>query len=493
MDRWVARQLLRAAMGIALLAAPHANAQAAPAASTATSQPPAAPWSLPQALRALTDCDGLRTRLEQAGLTFMFTYYGDAFANPTGGVKQGAGYDGRFGIIIDGDLDKLAGWSGAAVHASIHQIHGTQFSAENLDNLATASGIEAPPSTRLFNLWIEQKLGDSVNLRVGQFSAAQEFIVSQNAGLFVNATFGWRVLPAQDLPSGGPAYPEATPGVRLTVTPNDQLTFRAAVFNGDPAGPGPGNPVERDPDGLAFRLNDPPLLIAELAYAYNQAPSGGAQQNPHQEGGGAGNLRRASRTGPSASGLPGTVKLGAWVHTGRFADQRFDQAGGLIGAGGAPLLHAGNVALYGIVDQMLWRVPGPGERALNGFARVSVAPSDRNPIDLYVDGGFTFKGLFAQRPDDTAGLGLAYGRVSPQAAAADRDLVALTGMPMPVRDFEAAVELTYQFQLADNWLLQPDLQYIVHPGGHIASPLAPTSAAPIPNALVFGLRHVVRF
>jgi porin len=488
MHRRLSRALLRVPFAIALLAASQARAQTAPSA-----QPQATPWSLPQQLRALTDAGGLRTRLEQAGLTFTFTSYGDAFANPTGGVKQGAGYDGRFGIIIDGDLDKLAGWSGAAFHASIHQIHGTQFSAEHLDNLMTVSGIEAPPSTRLFNLWIEQKLGSEINLRLGQFTAAQEFLVSQNAGLFVNATFGWPVLPAEDLPSGGPAYPEATPGIRLTFTPNDQLTFRAAVFNGDPAGPGPGNPVQRDPYGLAFRVNDPPLLIAELAYAYNQAPSGSAQQNPHQEGGGAGSPRHVPGSGTTPSGLPGTIKLGAWVHTGRFADQRFDQTGGLIAAGGAPLMHSGNFSLYGIVDQMLWRVPGPGERALNGFARVSAAPSDRNPIDLYVEGGFTFKGLLAQRPDDIAGLGLAYGRVSPRAAAADVDVVALNGVPMPVRDFEAAVELTYQIQLADNWLLQPDLQYIIHPGGHVASPLAPGSAAAIPNALVLGLRQVVRF
>src|SRR5499427_3359045 len=172
--------------------------------------------SLPDVLRQLTDPGGLRSKLERAGLQLTFTYYGDAFGNPSGGVTQGLGYDGRFGTIIDADLEKLAGWSGASFHASIHQIHGTQFSVGNLQNLAVVSGIEAPLSTRLFNLWIEQKIGNEINVRLGQFSAAQEFLVSQNASLFVNSTFGWPVLPAQDLPSGGPAYPEATPAARLT-------------------------------------------------------------------------------------------------------------------------------------------------------------------------------------------------------------------------------------------------------------------------------------
>ena len=163
--------------------------------------------SLPDVLRQLTDPGGLRSKLERAGLQLTFTYYGDAFGNPSGGVTQGLGYDGRFGTIIDADLEKLAGWSGASFHASIHQIHGTQFSAGNLQNLAVVSGIEAPLSTRLFNLWIEQKIGNEINVRLGQFSAAQEFLVSQNASLFVNSTFGWPVLPAQDLPSGGPRIP----------------------------------------------------------------------------------------------------------------------------------------------------------------------------------------------------------------------------------------------------------------------------------------------
>jgi porin len=73
----------------------------------------ASPQSLPAYLHELTDIGGLRSRLERQGLTFTFSYYGDAFDNPFGGVKQGPGYDSRFAIITDGDLDKLAGWSGA--------------------------------------------------------------------------------------------------------------------------------------------------------------------------------------------------------------------------------------------------------------------------------------------------------------------------------------------------------------------------------------------
>jgi porin len=275
--------------------------------------------------------------------------------------------------------------------------------------------------------------------------------------------------------------------VRLTWTPTDQLTLRAAIFNGDPAGPGPGNPVDRDPYGLAFRIKDPPLLIAELAYAWNQDKSA-PQENPHQEGVG----RPPARVRPQ--GLPGTAKLGAWLHTGQFADQRFDSTGGLLAVSGAPpLQHSGNFGVYGIIDQMLWRAGGNDPGELSAFMRAVVAPSDRNPIDIYLDAGLTYKGLFNSRPDDTTGLGVAYSRVSPRATAFDRDVVNLAGQAMPIRDYEAIVELTYQMKLAENWSLQPNLQYVIHPAGHAADPRDTSGTAAIRDALVLGMRTMLKF
>src|SRR6266478_1233123 len=123
---------------------------------------------------------------------------------------------------------------------------------------------------------------------------------------------------------------------------------------------------------------------------------GASQENPHQEGS---RMRTSVQQSwaerSTASGLPGTVKLGAWVHTGSFADQRFNAQSGLLAASSAnPLQHAGNFAVYGVIDQMLWRADGSGsDRGLNFFLRASAAPSDRNLINLYFDTGLTFKAL----------------------------------------------------------------------------------------------------
>jgi Fe-Mn family superoxide dismutase len=189
----------------------------------------------------------------------------------------------------------------------------------------------------------------------------------------------------------------------LKISPNDQLSILAAVFNGDPAGPGPGDPQRRDPTGTSFRVNDPPLFIGEIDFAYNQDKT--------------------------AVGLPGTVKLGGWYHFGRFADQRFSVEGLSLAdprSSGMPAQDRGNFGIYAIVDQMLWRVPGTTDQGLGIFARASVSPSDRNLISAYFDGGATYKGLFPGRENDTLGVGFGLAKISSRAQALDRDFGSVT-------------------------------------------------------------------
>jgi porin len=438
-----------------------------------------------------TDPYSARSRLEEAGVKFTFTYYGDALGNPSGGVQQGMGYSGRLSAIIDADLEKILGWSDATFHISGHQIHGPGLSANNLDNLLIVSGIEAQSSSRLFNVWIEQKFGKEANLRVGQFSAGQEFMVSDFANLFVNASFGWPGLASQDLPSGGSTYPEATPGVRLEIAPDDPLSVLVAVFDGNPAGQGFGSPINRDPNGVLFRTNDPAFFIAEINYDYNQDKIGGLAGDPNQEGS---QGRAIDRRASGASGLPGTVKFGVWANGGVFPDERLNTLGGLLGvAGGQPLPHRGDYAFYGVIDQILWRAGGGDRRELDFFLRASAGPGDRNLIDRYFDTGLTLKAPLASRPDDTLGLGFSFARISPQASWEERDVQAATGTPVPIQNFEAAIELTYKMQITKAWSFQPDLQYIIHLGGNISDPAIASGTVPIPNALVVGARTLVKF
>ena len=429
-------------------AAPAADAAAQP--SIATSLPP-----------ALATLGGLRPWLSDRGVTFQLNYIGEVLGDVSGGMRRGAIYDGRLELVIDVDLEKAAGWKGGALHANAYQIHGDGLSRDYVGNLLPVSNIEALPTTRLYEAWFEQKFaGDKVALRIGQLGADTEFITSTYAGLFINGTFGWPGITAVDLPSGGPAYPLATPGARLALTPNANTTLLFGLFDGNPAGPGTNDPQQRNRYGLNFRLSDAPLAIAE------------------------GQLKYGAADGPV---LPGTVKLGIWQHFGKFDDLRTAADGTPLVTDGTPAQHRGDTGVYGVVDQQVWHLPGgDADKGLGVFARAGFAPSNRNVVDFYLDTGLNFNGVIASRPDDSFGIGFAYAHISD--AAHDFDVYNAN----VARDYEAVIEATYQAQIVPGWSVQPNVQYIFHPGGHTANAYSPVGA-PIKDALVVGVRTSIKY
>lgn len=152
----------------------------------------------------------------------------------------------------------------------------------------------------------------------------------------------------------------------------------------------------------------------------------------------------------------------------------------------------GNDGIYVVIDQMVYREPGSTDQGIGAFARISAAPSDRNTISFYADGGLTWKGMIPGRGDDTFGVSFAYSRISSRARGFDRDIESFTGSARPIRSSEALIEVTYQAQILPGWTVQPDFQYVFRPGGNIPNPRDPTSAR-IKNAAVFGLRTTIRY
>ena len=82
---------------------------------------------------------------------------------------------------------------------------------------------------------------------------------------------------------------------------------------------------------------------------------------------------------------------------------------------GIPLDHTGNRGIYGVVDQMLYRVPGTDDQGLSAFVRIGGTQNDRNLISFYADGGLVYKGLIPGRPDDKIGIAAAYARIGGNA------------------------------------------------------------------------------
>ena len=107
-----------------------------------------------------------------------------------------------------------------------------------------------------------------------------------------------------------------------------------------------------------------------------------------------------------------------------------------------------------------------------------------------MDGGAGFTGLLPERPHDVLTFGVAYAKVSRDAVAADQDAFAVA-LLHPIRDYELVLEVSYAAQIARWWTIQPDLQVIVHPGGHVADPNDVTKT--VDTAVIAGIRSTIKF
>src|SRR3954454_23577178 len=163
---------------------------------------------------------------ERLGIKFAATYIGEALGNPTGGLEQGATFEGRLNLAVDLDFEKFAGWKGLTAHGNIFVIHGDGLSRTNLRNFFVVSGIEAIPTARLYEAYLEQKFfNDKWSIRAGQLAADSEFIASKYPDVFTSASLGWPAIPAVNLPAGGPSPPLAAVGARLSAKVNDNVTL----------------------------------------------------------------------------------------------------------------------------------------------------------------------------------------------------------------------------------------------------------------------------
>ncbi len=422
----------------------------------------------------LGDIGGLRSTLGQVGITLNVSDSENLLANLAGGVKNGATLQGVTTGAMDIDTGKAFGLQGGTFHVTALQIHGRPLSPDYLDNLQAANGNEAEDATRLWELWYDQAFAyGRADIKLGQQSIDNEFIVSKYSGLFVNTMAGWPLIPSDDLYGGGPAYPLAALGARIQVKPSDNTTVLAGVFDDNPGGGAFSDDAQAlDASGAKFNLTTGALFIAELQYAVNE-PAFGQIVQPNQ---------------PPPGGLPGTYKIGFWYDTGAFPDQRF-AANGLSlanpGGEGRPKMHKGDGSIYAVADQTVWQSAADNARNLNLFARIMAAPGDQNLIDFSFNGGMTFAAPLPGRDNDQAGIDFGVGHVSGRAAGLDQD------QGLSRRGTETLFELTYQAQVTPWLQLQPDLQYVINPGAGLANP--DDNLKRLQNEFVAGLRAITTF
>jgi porin len=413
---------------------------------------------------------GARTWLQDHGVDFEFVYFGAWPNNLSGGIKRGSVYEGTLMALLDLDSEKLLGYGGGHLRVSGLAIHnGDRFSPNYVGDLNQVSLLDFPDSLRLWELWYEQKLfSGKLSFKFGQMAIDQDFIVPEYylslASLnFLNQTFFYPTVAFNVYDQNIPGFPvghhalASTPygtlGARLRYSPTERCYVQAGVYDGNP---------DRFGDGTRINLHEEEGALAyfEAGYRLNGAKGD--------------------------TGLPGNYKLGAWYHTDDFYDY-YSTLTSVI-TGGPQELHSGNWGVYFLADQTLYRENEPDEdparQGLAGFFRVAYTPPDRNIAPFGIDGGLVYKGLIPTRDWDTFGVAASYMEMSDDVADAQRFINSFApgaaGVPV---DYEAVLEVSYRAQLTAWWTLQPDFQYVMHPGGSDA----------LDDAFVFSLFTTLRF
>ena len=364
---------------------------------------------------------GNRENLKNKGIDIFGFYYATVLGNPIGGRSKGVSYAGLLDLFINLDLEKLIGVKGSSFRISGYWSSGRSLTEDFIGNFFNASSAFNGDSVGLYQLYFEQSLFDDIlNIALGRMATGDDFMTSPIFYNFVSLAFDQNPVSIFfNIPSFT-ADPTSTWGVRAKVAPVKEFYAMFGLYDSNPA-----------TGRISFRNFEPSfngegLIIGEVGFSVNNDRD--------------------------LKGLPGNYKIGGYYDTSNFALLSAPEAKG-----------SGNYGFYLLMDQMIYREGAPGsDQGLTPFATFTLAPSnDINTFPFFFSTGMVYEGLFPGRDTDTTSFGFSYGNVS-------KDLVG--------QDFEILMELTHIFNITPWLSVQPDIQYVIHPGG----------SSQIPNAFVIG-------
>ncbi|MDD4921559.1 MAG: carbohydrate porin [Bacteroidales bacterium] len=346
-------------------------------------------------------CAGERSESQGSPLSFEASYIGDGLANFSGGLKKGATYLGLANLGLFFDTQKAGLWKGGQFCIVGANTHGGTPSESLIGDFQIASNIEAGDLTYIHELWYRQSFGKlSTILGVQDLNA--QFASSENAGLFLNSSFGIHSTISNNIPS--PIFPLTALGWQFQYDFSEKVSGKVAIFDGLPEG------FKHHTYNISWKLdpNEGYLLVSEFSLA---------------------DLASAK--------LPGLYKLGVYYHNHYGLSNIFDAE---------ERQDHQNYGFYLVADQSLYK--GIDGRSLSVFAQASLSPQSKNTNSSYLGMGLNYSGLLQGRTEDVLGLA-----------------VARAGFKNSVYPNETTMELTYKAQLTDHVYIQPDIQYVIRPSG----------------------------
>ncbi len=366
--------------------------------------------------------------LDIGGVDVSASYTNNLAGNPAGGVRQGFAYADSIEFGVEIDFGEIAGWHGLTLSAGAFDRNGRSLSDDAIGNVFTVQQVYGGQTFSFYTLFLEQEFADGkAALKAGRFSAGDDFATSDLYELYMN--YGIDSNP-QTL-GLNPAFttsPEAVWGATARVEPVSGWSALAGVFQTTAIDLYAGHGFD-----WAMGGGDGVLLIAQGAWS----PVIGRSR--------------------ADGGLPGRYGFGGFASTGQ----------------GGPEPAAATHGFYWQAEQMVFREgKSDGEGMTVWAVAVLMEPMGSEEVPFQVNAGIVYTGLIPGREEDVAMVGVASGRIGDVE----------NGFPSG-GGWECVMEFGYRIQLPGEAFVQPNLQWVLQPGGR----------GEIPNALVLGAQMGISF
>ena len=347
---------------------------------------------------------------QDSGIELGAAYTADVVSGLSGAADSKARYLGNLDLIADLDLDRLLGAENTVVHVHVLQNHGARPN-DAIGTLQGVDNIEVPaPGTRLFEAWVARDFG-SYSLLAGLYDLNGEFYANEAASLLIAPPFGIGSELAATGPNGPSIFPSTTLAVRLAVplSADGGDYVRVAVLNADASTIG-------DSDGVDLSFDEGLLGIAQ----FGTDKIGGIE-----------------------------LAIGLWGYT-KEREQLFGSD-----PAGPPQT---NPSWGGYIDLagQAWGSPGAGGR---WFARGGFADHNTTPYDYGAQLGILVEPSFSGREGSAMSLGIHHAGTDVKF----REMLRADGIAAALH--ETAIEATFAEPLTDFLTVQPDLQFVINPGG----------------------------
>jgi porin len=384
------------------------------------------------------------------GLEFFADYFGVFQGNPVGGKSQAFAYSQYlpFGF----EWKEPFGWRGGGVRVSAVSGAGRNLS-ESIGNAFTVSQAWDGNTLFLYQAYLVQTaFDDRLQFGLGRVAAEQFFATLPAFDVLV--TGGLNSIPiALELNSTFTGSASASWFAGARWLPMKETTLTAGIFQAraDLGQTGPYHGLD-----LGLDENDGTFGVVEIGWTPNSEKFAAVQEDR--------NFTRGRREMEgNGIGLPGIYKLGAYVSNQPEASYPG-------GWGGSPF------GFYAIGQQTLWeQIPGnkltPQFSVFGGVVWSPPSGVTEMPIDGFA--GTVWRGPWSRRPADHLYTSWQIGSFSePYAQSVGQSASGA---------FESVLNAGYIIQITKEFSVQPDIQYIIQPGGF----------GEANNALVLGLQVTI--